>query len=583
MSEKASMALWYAAAVRSARVAGAFSVIVAALLFVNAYRMKVSDLRDEETLAAMKEAFTKRPDDAKLLEEIRAMDVENRTRRFGHVRFSQRGSRLLLAGLTVFFAALKWASTVRKKLPHPERVGDVQAVQRRQAVLGRRAVAACVAAFCVVSAVVALQGEIEVSMAETPDAGGSGGTVAPAPAPYPSVEEVLANWGSFRGPEGNGVSAYTNVPQEWDAESGKGILWKSAIPLSGHNSPLVWGDRVFVTGADAEKFVYQVYCYDAADGKLLWTGDVPNAVKSDGEPLEVMEDTGLAAPTGVTDGRRVYVIFATGNVAAFDYSGKQVWLRKLGVPDSVYGYASSLAIYQDKVIVQFDQSVADEGLSKLIALDTATGKTVWETARPVGNSWSSPIVVRVGDVWRLLTAADPWAIVYDPATGAEIWRSECVMGDIAPSPICDNGLVMVIEPYSRMVAIKADGTGNVTETGQSWVAEDDIPDICSPVSDGQRVWVLTTDGLLTCYRLADGEKVYAHEFERGNFNASPSLVGDKLYVLDLKGTMHIVAAADEFRLIGTARLGEKCLASPAFADGRIYIRSEKNLYCIGER
>jgi outer membrane protein assembly factor BamB len=115
------------------------------------------------------------------------------------------------------------------------------------------------------------------------------------------------------------------------------------------------------------------------------------------------------------------------------------------------------------------------------------------------------------------------------------------------------------------------------------VAEDDIPDICSPVSDGQRVWVLTTDGLLTCYRLADGEKVYAHEFERGNFNASPSLVGDKLYVLDLKGTMHIVAAADEFRLIGTARLGEKCLASPAFADGRIYIRSEKNLYCIGER
>ncbi|MBE0535855.1 MAG: PQQ-binding-like beta-propeller repeat protein [Phycisphaerae bacterium] len=561
---------WYVAAVRCAVVAGVFSVIAAMLLFANAYRMKVSDLRDEDALAAMKEQFTKQPGDEKLLEEIRRMDIENRSRRFGHLTFSQRGSRLLLGGLLIFFGTLKWVATARRKLPCPMHQPDGQQGQRRQAVLGRRAAAACVAGFCIVSAVVALKGEIEF-----------GTDKAAIPAPYPSMEEVAANWGSFRGPQGDGVSAYTNIPDAWDGESGQGILWKSPIPLAGNNSPLVWGDRVFVLGADEKNYTYQVYCYDARNGKLLWTGDVPNALNSEGEPLEVMEDTGLASCTGATDGRRVYVIFATGNVAAFDYEGKRLWLTKLGVPDSVYGYASSLALYQDKVIVQFDQSVADDGLSKVIALDAFTGRTVWETPRPVGNSWSSPVVVRVGETWRLFTVADPLAIAYDPATGAELWRAECVMGDVAPSPIYAGGLMLAIEPYSRMVALRTDGTGDVTKTHEAWVAEDDIPDICSPVSDGERVWVLTTDGYLTCYGLADGEKVWAHEFERASFQASPSLVGDTLYLLDVKGTMHRVAAAAEFKELGTSKLGDKCLASPAFADGRIYIRSEKNLYCIG--
>jgi outer membrane protein assembly factor BamB len=568
-SEIRAIQRWHQAAVRSAIVAGAFSAVVTMLLFVNAYRMNVSDVRDEDTLAAMKEQFSRQPDNEGLLADIRSMDLRNRNRRFGHLTFSQRGSRLLLAGLVIFFGTLKWVSAAKKKLPHPQHQPDAQQHRRREAMFDRRAVAACVAALCLISAVLAMKGEILFDTGKA------------APAPYPSAEEVAANWGSFRGPSGDGVSAHKNMPAAWDGESGQGVLWKTPIPLAGNNSPLVWGDRVFLTGADEKNHKFQVYCFDARTGTLLWTGDVPNALKSDGEPLEVMEDTGLASCTGATDGRRVYTIFATGNVAAFDYEGKRVWLTRLGVPDSVYGYASSLAIYQDKVIVQFDQSVADDELSKLIALDTFTGRTVWETPRPVGNSWSSPVVACTGDKCRLFTVADPWAIAYDPATGAELWRAECVMGDVAPSPIYAGGLVFAIEPYSRMAAIRVDGAGDVTKTHVAWLAEDDIPDICSPVSDGERIWLLTTDGYLTCYRLADGEKLWHHEFERGNFNASPSLVGDRLYLLDLKGTMHIVAAADEFRLLGTSKLGDKCVASPAFADGRIYIRSEKYLYCIG--
>jgi len=559
---------WYTTAVRTAFVAGALALIVAVLLLANAYRMKVTDIRDENALAELKLQATRRGADEGLVEKIRQADLRNRRNRFRHLELSHRGSRLLLGSLVVFFAAVKWAHTLKKKLPHPRLTPGQEEVQMRQAVLARRAVFVAIVGFCLVSLAVALKREIK----HAPDKASSR---------YPTMEEVYRNWPAFRGPEGSGVSAYANIPDKWDAESGQGILWKTPVPLEGHNSPVLWGDRIFLTGADAKTYVYKVYCFDANSGKLLWTGDVPNAVGADGEPLEVMEDTGLAACTGVTDGRRVYVIFATGNVAAFDYDGNRVWLRKLGVPDSVYGYASSLAIFQDKVIVQFDQATADDGLSRVIALDSFTGRTVWETKRPVGNSWSSPIVAKVQDNWRLFTAADPWVIAYDPATGTEIWRADCVMGDVAPSPIYANGFVFAVEPYSRLVAIRTGGKGNVTETHIAWFAEDDIPDICSPVSNGELVWILTTDGLLTCYKVADGKKLWDHEFERTTFNASPGLVGDKLYLLTVKGVVYIIEAGDEFREITTCRVGGKCYASPVFGDGRIYIRTTQNLFCIG--
>ena len=552
-------------AVRTAFVAGVFSFIIAVLLFANAYRMKVTDIRDEDALAERKLQVTRQSADEDILEEIRETDTDNRRSRFRHLEFSWKGSRLLLGGLIVFFAALKWAHTLKKKLPHPQLTPNQQEIQMRQAVFARRAVAVAVVGFCLVSLACALKREIKHGADE-------------AVSPYPTMEEVYKNWGAFRGPEGAGVSAYTNIPDIWSGSGGKNIRWKTPIPLAGHSSPVVWGNRIFVTGADLKGS--QVYCFGAKSGKLLWTGDVPGAVHPDGEPMDVMEDTGLAAPTPVTDGRRVYAIFATGNVAAFDYTGKRVWLRKLGIPDNVYGYSASLAIYQDRVFVQFDQAGYDDGLSKIIALDTFTGKTVWETPRPVGNSWSSPIVAGVGEDYRLITTADPWTIAYDPATGRELWRAECVMGDIASSPIYSNGMVFATEPDSRLVAIRTGGTENITETHVAWFAEDDIPDICSPVSNGEFVWTLHTDGVLTCYNVADGRKRWSHEFERGIFNASPGLVGDKLYLLSIKGDMHIVKAAGEFEEITRCAIDEKCFASPAFVDGRIYIRGLKNLYCI---
>jgi len=309
-----------------------------------------------------------------------------------------------------------------------------------------------------------------------------------------------------------------------------------------------------------------------------------------------MEDTGFASPTAVTDGRRVYAIFATGDIGSFDFNGKSIWTRSLGIPDSAYGYASSLAMYRNLVLIQYDQGGAEDEKSKLIALDGFSGKTVWETKRPVPNSWSSPIVIKIGSQFQLITCGDPWVIAYELTNGTELWRAKCLYGDIAPSPIYANlvrdptekvsnganGLVFAIEPYSKFVAIRPDGQGDVTETHIVWSIEEGTPDICSPVSNGELIFLLASEGLLSCYKVADGTKLWEQDL-RENFYASPSLVGDKLYLLTGKGVMFIVQAGLEYKELTRCELGEDCHASPAFADGRIYIRGLENLYCIGKK
>jgi len=221
----------------------------------------------------------------------------------------------------------------------------------------------------------------------------------------------------------------------------------------------------------------------------------------------------------------------------------------------------------------------EDDKSKLIALDVLSGEIAWQTNRPVAASWTTPIVINVKGRDQLITAGDPWLIAYDPAAGAEIWRANCLGADIAPSPIYAGGLVFAVEPHSHLVAVRPDGKGDVTETHIAWTFEENIPEICSPVSNGQLIFLLATNGTLTCLSVADGKKLWEKSLET-YFQASPSLVGDRLYLLSETGSMFIVEAAAEFKEIARREVGEPCFASPAFADGRIYIRGTENLYCI---
>jgi outer membrane protein assembly factor BamB len=581
---------WYRSAITTAVVCAVFSLIVLSLFVINYVRGRIIDAKWEIQSENLKIELRQNPDDQELLLRIRQLDLQFRQHRIRRLAFSRKGSYLLFGSVVIFLIALKFADTYKKKMLAPQVLGNRGDEQLHQATLARWAVTAGLAVLGSGALILAMSTEID--FVET-------GAVITS---YPSIEQINENWPSFRGPGGLGISAYTNIPADWNGKTSDGILWKTRIPLPGNSSPVIWGDRVFLSGGDPNKL--QVFCFDAVSGRLLWTGDVTRApLKSDEEPFEVMESTGFAAPTVVTDGRRVYAIFATGDIGCFDFNGKRIWIRTLGIPDSSYGYASSLAMYRNLILIQYDQGGPEDGMSKMIALDGFTGQTVWETKRPVPNSWSSPIVTEIGDEVQLLTCGDPWVIAYNPAKGTELWRAKCLTGDIAPSLIYANGLVFAIEPYSKLVAIRPDGRGDVTETHIAWSLEEGAPDICSPVSNGELIFLLTTEGFLTCYKVADGKRLWEQDL-RENFWASPSLVlapapapvvrqedagasrssgGDKLYLLTEEGVMLIVQAGPEYKELTRCELGEECRASPAFTDGRIYIRGLENLYCIGQK
>jgi outer membrane protein assembly factor BamB len=560
---------WYISAVASAVIAGIFSVIVLAFIVSNYIEVKVNNARREITLENLKIELRKNPDNQQLISQTRQLDLQIRQYKIQGLDFSRKGCYLLLAGAAVFLTALMSAGALRKKIHIPQLLTDRAGEQLRQAMWSRWAV---IAGFVVASSAALL-----LTMSSGVDFSIAGSQIMP----YPSIDQINQNWPGFRGPGGLGISVYTNIPKDWNGKTGKSILWKTKVPIHGNNSPVVWDDRVFLSGGNENKL--QVFCFDTSTGKLLWSSDVKSAhLGNEEEPFEVMEDTGFAAPTVVTDGRRVYAIFATGDIGCFNFEGKQLWSRNLEVPDSAYSYASSLAIYRNIVLIQYDQGGLDSQISKLIALDGFSGQTVWETKRPVPNSWSSPTVTDIEGRPQLLTCGVPWVIAYDPSNGTELWRADCLGGDVASSPIYAGGFVFAIEAYTKLVAIRADGQGDVTQTHIAWTVEDGMPDICSPVSDGEFIWLLTSfDGLLFCYKVADGTKVWEKDM-RDSFIASPTLVGNNLYILSEKGIMYIIEAGPEYKELAKCELDETCHASPAFTDGRIYIRGRDNLYCIGE-
>ncbi len=553
---------WYKSAVATSIVGAVFSVIVAGLIVLNYVRVRFDLARQEETLTAMKEVVRDQPDNEGLLSEIRRLDLQIRKVRIHRLRFSQRGTILLLGGVVVTMIALKCVAVFRRRPPRPAPGSDARDRHMHEQWLARWAVATGLSVLCLGALLLVVMPDIKFGEAQT---------AAPS---YPSAEEIARNWPRFRGPGGLGVSAYTDIPTRWDGKTGEGILWKSNVPLPGNNSPVIWDNRVFLSGGDPNERA--VYCFDTQTGELVWQESVVAGYK----PLEIMEDTGFAAPTVVTDGRRVCAIFATGDVVCFTVEGRKLWEKSLGVPDSMYSYASSLEMYRNLLLIQLDQADAEDEKSRLTALDVFSGSTVWETKRQVGGSWSSPVLIEAAGREQIITCGDPWVIAYEPTSGAELWRAECLSGDIAPSPIYADEKVIAVEPYATLTAIRPDGSGNVTKTHIVWKADADSPDICCPVSNGRLVFLLTSGGLLTSHGTADGKRSWERDLII-DFTASPSLVGNNLYLLGTEGEMHIIEIGPELKESARPELGEECYASPAFADGRIYIRGVEHLYCIG--
>ena len=254
----------------------------------------------------------------------------------------------------------------------------------------------------------------------------------------------MQNWPGFRGPGGGGVSPLTNVPAAWDPQTGAGIAWKVPSPTSGFGSPIVWGDRVFLSGGDARK--REVVCLDSKTGQVVWRQPVTNVPGAPAQPADVPDSTGYAAATMATDGRRVYVFFANGDCAAFTLEGKPAWSKSFGPLKNPYGHATSLTTWRDRLIVQLDQGDSDDNKSKLYALDGRTGQIVWQRPRKAGASWATPIVFEAAGKAQMITLAVPFIIAYSAADGAELWRVEGLNGEITPSPVFAGGLLIRRQP-----------------------------------------------------------------------------------------------------------------------------------------
>lgn len=561
---------------RAAAVAAAFSFIVLAVMLALHARPRGENPFDDAEWRALKAELAVHPDDPAAADRLRTLDLELRRAFFERQSRLRVGGVLLLVGLVVALVALKRAQ--RRTLPEPGApAAPVSETEwARQRAQSRLAVA--VTGFLIAGGALYLYLAIPAGLALPTDGLGSDPTEREREHSLPTAEERARQWPSFRGHDGSGVSPADDAPLVWDGTSGENIAWKTPIPLPGASSPIVWGDRVFLTGATAER--EEVYCLDAHTGAMLWKKALV-VVGPRGEKVNPMEDTGHAAPTAATDGRYVFALFASGRVAAFDMDGQQVWLRSCGPLENTYGHSSSLTLFENHVLLQLDHGFVGDKLARLVALHATTGKTVWETSRPVDASWASPIVCHPPSGPQVVLSATPFLAAYDPATGSEIWRADVLHGEVAPTPICFDGVIYVVHEDVGLYAVRTDGKGDVTKTHVSWNVSDDAPDVASPLCDGERVYLLTSRGTLTCVRASSGEVLWGHELE-ADYYASPALAGDVLYLTSMAGVTTTVDVGDTFTQRGSNPLGEGVFASVAFAHGRIYLRGKDHLFAIGE-
>ena len=395
------------------------------------------------------------------------------------------------------------------------------------------------------------------------------------PAPGEGTQAASDNWTQFRGPAGNGVWSGAGHETTWSGKLGQGILWSSPELLGGKSSPVLWQDRVFVTGGDPERRV--VYCLDANTGRVVWERVAGKSQAGDQEFATV----GYAACSPATDGERVYAMFTDGTLAAYDMAGRAVWSRHFDLSENTYGHASSVVVHQGRLLLQLDQESEPKRRSVLLALDSSTGRTLWQTPRDVPSSWSTPVVVSTGEREELITCATPWVISYSPDSGAELWRAKCLGYEVVSSATMAGDLVVAASEGGCCAAIRPGGTGDVTRTRVVWKYEDDLPNVCSPVGDDRHVFMLSSTGDLTCLAADSGRREWFKALG-DPCSASPILAGRKLYVLSDLGNLFVV---DVVRgdVVGRGSVPEGCQATPAFGGEAVYVRGETHVYCLGRR
>jgi len=407
-----------------------------------------------------------------------------------------------------------------------------------------------------------------------------------------------ADWLGFRGPNGKGISEETQLVTTWSET--ENLAWKRALPGPGSSSPIVSGDRVFVTcysgyGVDKrnpgepKNLKRHLLCLNASDGAVLWEKTVEATLPEDPYRGYISEH-GYASSTPVSDGQRVYVFFGKSGVLAFDFEGNQLWQRALGTESSNrrWGSAASPILYEDLLIVN-----ASEESRTLIALDRLTGQEVWKVeADKTELSFATPVIATLPDGRKELVLAVPsevWA--FEPLTGELNWYARTSLGgNISPTPLADGGMLYIFGgfPSTEAVALRAGGADDVTDTHIVWTSRD-ASYVPSPVvHEGNLYWV-SDRGRAFCAEAKTGKVLYEEKLPlKGGkpVYASVVLADGKLYAVSRTGGVFVLAAKPQFEQLAHNRFASDDSdfnASPAVSDGRLFLRSNLLLYCVAAR
>jgi outer membrane protein assembly factor BamB len=427
-------------------------------------------------------------------------------------------------------------------------------------------------------------------------------------------QSVKDDWPSFRGGHAAGVAEGQNLPEAWDGEKGTAVKWKTNIPGLAHSSPIVWGDKIFVTTAissrgaakfrpglygdgdasdDRSAHQWKVYCLNKKTGKVVW-----DRTAYEGQPVDKRHiKSSYASSTPATDGRYVVALFGSQGLYAFDMKGRPAWKKDLGrmnmgaydVPDYEWGPGSSPIIYKDLVIVQVDQQKG----SFLIAVNIKNGATAWKTDRDEIPSWGTPTIYPGKGRVELVTNGSKFIRGYDPETGKELWRLGGSSKITAPTPVFANDLIVVASgrrPEMPIFVVRAGASGDITlkegETSNNsvvWAKQKVGPYMPTPLIYKGLLYTLRNQGIISCYDLASGEEKYTERVphQGSGFSASPVASDGKIYLPSEDGDIFVVRAGPKFELLGKNGVGQLLMATPAISGGMMFVRAERDLFAIG--
>lgn len=386
------------------------------------------------------------------------------------------------------------------------------------------------------------------------------------------------NWPCWRGPDGDGVSFESNLPVEWD--SMENVIWKCKVPGTGHSSPVIWENKLFITSALPDTKEKILLCYNTDNGDLLWQKTVVNAA------LEKKHaDNSYASGTPATDGKLVYLSFLDVEdivVAAYDFNGTKIWEQRPGKFQSPHGYSCSPLIYKDKLIIN--------GISKgdnfFAALRKSDGRIVWKKPQVnLSHSFSTPFIRQMSGKNQLILLGNKEVGSFNPDDGSQYWFVSGPSEDFCSTPVYNEkyDLLILSSAWPRRVltAIHTDGTGDVTESHVAWQSTQGAMYVPSPVCTEDYLYTTMTNGVVHCTDIASGDTLWTKNM--GKQYSSPLLAGGLVYMPNDEGVITVIKPGPTFEAISRNDIGERMIASAAVSNGKIYLRGEEHLFCIGNK